>query len=85
MDEEKLSSLLKRQYHLAKKPSGFELLLVKNRANNVLQQGRTLDISSLWKILQDTLIDSSVIVNESVDMTPSINLMVQIISALREQ
>lgn len=83
MDEVKFSDLLMKHFHLAKKPSSFELRIIKIKAIRVLDSGLPLDDGKLWDILKETLSDCSVIVQESVDMTSSLNLLGQIIAMLK--
>ena len=85
MDEVKFADLLMKHFHLAKKPSSFELHLIKIKATRVRDSGLPLDDEKLWDILKETLSDSSVMVLDSVDMTTSINLLGQIIAMLKNR
>ena len=82
-DNEKLSYLLADLFKLAKKPTDSELYRIKQKAIQIMKDGRTLDYNVLFDILQESIKDCWFLAQESVDTTSTINIMNQIIALLK--
>lgn len=82
MTHEELYQMIKLKFKLVKRPTNDELEKI---ANSIIRLSRTkqdLDDDDLLNILNDSVENSQMWTNESVDMTASINLINQILAKL---
>jgi hypothetical protein len=82
-DNERLSLLLVDLFKLAKMPTDSELFRIKQKAIQIMNDGKTLDFNVLFDILQESIKDCWFLAQESVDTTSTINIMKRIIAILK--
>ena len=82
-DNERFSLLLVDLFKLAKMPTDSELFRIKQKAIQIMNDGKTLDFNVLFDILQESIKDCWFLAQESVDTTSTINIMKRIIAILK--
>lgn len=81
-ENEKLSRLVVRLFHLVEAPSYPELLTIKRKAIDLLNEGKELDYFTLFDIVHESVDNCWSIAQEAVDTTSTINIINQIIELL---
>jgi hypothetical protein len=80
-----LAEAIRIRYHYAKTPSDEEVKKVLNRIAIRKASGNAVGEAELHEIINDCLKDKSVIALDSVDMSPTVSILRQIMTAAEQQ
>ena len=80
-----LAEAIRARYSYAKTPSVEEVKQILSRISFLKASGKSIDEAELHKIIAEYLKDKRVIVLDSVDMSPTVSILRQIMSAAERQ
>lgn len=80
-----LAKAIQTRYELAKTPSDEEVEKILSCISTKKASGKSADEAELHKIILECLTDATVINLESIDMSPTISILRQILNAAEQQ
>lgn len=80
-----LAEAIRNRYRYAKTPSDEEVKQILSRIALRKASGKTVGEAELHEIINDCLKDKRVIVLDSVDMSPTVSILRQIMTAAEQQ